>query len=125
MKGIALTTVTQIMADKGGTPEQRLDLQVQITKNSSELITRGMLLLDNTIDQEAQLLLLLNQGDLKEDPLLGTNMLTYIRSSATKSDILSVIKVQFKRAGLNFDDYKNRMTMILNKSTNEENITVN
>ncbi|MDR3704281.1 MAG: hypothetical protein P4L28_00020 [Paludibacteraceae bacterium] len=122
MKGIALTTLEQKMADN--TTESRLDLQVQVTTVGG-LITRGIVMLDNTIDQEASLLLQLNQGDLKEDPLLGPNMLKYIRSNATKSEILSAIKIQFNRADLNFDDFKNRMTMMLNKSTNEEDITVN
>jgi hypothetical protein len=123
MKGIALTTLAQTMAD-GITIENRLDLQVQ-TKRVNGLITKGIFISDNTLDQDASLLLQLNQGDLKEDPLLGPNMLKYIRSNATKSEILSAIKIQFNRADLNFEDFKDRMTMMLNKSTNEEDITVN
>lgn len=125
MKGIALTTLTTTLTIDGKDVEKDyLDIDIQVAKDKNKQISRGLVLIDDSIDQEATLLLQLNQGDLKEDPLMGCNLVRYIQSNATKSEILRTMKIQFKRAELNFDDFKNRMTLLLNQSTNKETITV-
>ena len=63
-----------------------------------------------SIDQDAIIVLKLHQGELKHDPLIGPGLTRFIRGKYDASQIDSVLRRHFTRAGLDFDDYKNRIT---------------
>lgn len=95
-KGILLTT--------------DFDIAVQTLRNADGKIVRGVLV-GNTTDQNAILVLKLHQGDLKEDPLLGVGLTKYMRGKLDRSQIESRIRVHFTRAGIDYDDYKERLNI--------------
>lgn len=95
---------------KGILLTDEFDLAVQPVRNASGKIVRGVLV-GNTIDQDAVMVLKLHQGNLKEDPLLGVGLTKYIRGKLDISQIESRIRVHFTRAGLDYDDYKERIKL--------------
>lgn len=72
------------------------------------LITSGMVV-GECIDQEVTVVLNLRPGDLKEDPLLGPGLTRFIRGKYNQSEIEMVIRQHFTRAGIDYEDYKNRL----------------
>ena len=56
----------------------------------------------DTLIQNAATVLELNQGELKEDPVLGANLIRYIRSQADKRAIEKQMKIHLKRAGIDY-----------------------
>lgn len=53
----------------------------------------------DTLIQNAATVLELNQGELKEDPVLGANLIRYIRSKADKTAIEKQMKIQPETRG--------------------------
>lgn len=62
------------------------------------------LVIDDTLIQNAAIVLELNQGELKADPILGPNLLRFIRSHADKATIEKQVKLHLKRVGINYDE---------------------
>ena len=58
----------------------------------------------DTLIQNAATVLELNQGELKEDPVLGANLIRYIRSQADKRAIEKQMKIHLKRAGIDYSE---------------------
>ena len=53
----------------------------------------------------------LNQGELKEDPVLGANLIRYIRSKANKTVIEKQMKVHLKRAGIDYSELVDKINI--------------
>lgn len=66
----------------------------------------GMVIGD-TVIQNAAIVLEMNQGELKEDPILGPNLLRFIRSHADKAAIEKQVKIHLGRVGINYEELKN------------------
>jgi len=79
-------------------------------RDSSGKITGGLVIGD-TILQDTAIVLGLNQGELKEDPLLGPNLTALIRSKADKVKIERAIKVHLERAGIDYQQVKNSISL--------------
>lgn len=87
---------------------------IQLGKNGDiDIIPRsingkltGMVINDTQI-QDAAVVLDLNQGELKEDPILGPNLLRFIRSHGDKAMIEKQIKIHLARIGINYEELKN------------------
>lgn len=94
---------------KGILLTQDFDLAIRPVRNVGK-ITRGLFVGDTTA-QDAIMVLKLHQGDLKEDPLLGVGLTKYMRGKLDRSQIESRIRVHFTRAGLDYDDYKERLKL--------------
>jgi len=84
------------------------ELAINVIRDSNGMILSGMTV-GSSIDQDAVIVLNLHQGDLKEDPLLGPGLTKFIRGKYDKSQIDNVIKQHFTRAGIDYDDYKDRI----------------
>lgn len=95
-KGILLTT--------------DFDLAINVVKDDAGKITQGFVV-GETIDQDAIMVLKLHQGSLKQDPLLGAGLTKYMRSKLDRAQIESRIRWHFTRAGLDYDDYKERLKL--------------
>jgi hypothetical protein len=100
MKGILLDT------------EYHLMLRPQL--NADGKIGSGLVVGDNT-DQCAALVLEMSQGELKEDPLLGAGLTKFIRGKFSSSDVDQRIRQHLTRAGINYNEYKNRLITSVNK----------
>lgn len=89
------------------------DLAVSPVRDGSGLITRGIVVGENT-DQCAALVLSMAQGDLKEDPLLGCGLTQFVRGRYSSSKIEKRIRAHFNRAGINYDDYSSKLSISIN-----------
>ncbi|MBS2099193.1 hypothetical protein [Carboxylicivirga linearis] len=84
------------------------ELMIRPKLDSSGKILSGLVVGDST-DQCAALVLEMSQGELKEDPLLGPGLTKFIRSKYTPSQIDQRIRSHFTRAGINYEEYKDRI----------------
>ena len=92
-----------ILIDKG------YELMIRPKLDSSGKIVSGLVIGNNT-DQCAALVLQMSQGELKEDPLLGVGLTKYIRGKFSQSQVDQRIRSHFTRAGINYEEYKGRMS---------------
>ncbi len=86
------------------------ELVVIPRRDTSGKITGG-LVIGNTILQDTAIVLGMNQGELKEDPVLGPKLLPLIRSKADKVKIEQAIKVHLERAGIDYQQVKNSIVL--------------
>jgi len=101
---------------KGILTNSDFELQVNVRRGSDGLITGGLVVGDNT-DQCAAIALKMQQGELKEDPLIGAGLTRYIRGKYNQSEIDQRIRQHLTRAGINYQSYKQRISLTIN--TNE------
>ncbi len=97
---------------KGILIDTDFNLQVNAKRNNSGIIAGGLLVGDNT-DQCAALSLSMQQGELKEDPLLGAGLSQFVRSKYSPSQIDQRIRQHLTRAGINYQDFKQRISLII------------
>ncbi len=96
------------MKHKGILLTDDFDLAIQPVRDAQGKIVSGLVVGD-TIDQNAIMILKLHQGNLKADPLIGVGLTKYMRGKLDRSQIESRMRVHFTRAGLDYDNYKNRL----------------
>lgn len=94
---------------KGVLIDTNYDLIINVRRNSTGMITGGLVVGDNT-DQSAALILGMSQGELKEDPLLGAGLTKFIRGKYSKSQVEMKIRQHLTRAGINYNEYKEQFT---------------
>lgn len=97
---------------KGILLDTDFNLQINVRK-SDGLISGGLLIGDNT-DQCAAITLKMQQGELKEDPLLGAGLTRFIRGKYSQSQIDQRIRQHLTRAGINYQNYKQRISQTIN-----------
>ena len=69
--------------------------------------------INDTIIQDSAILLSMNQGEYKEDPALGPNLIRFIRAKANKAKMEKVIQIHLKRAGIDYDRLKSNLNIHL------------
>lgn len=91
------------------------DFSLKILKQVQDdgLIASGLMIGDNT-DQCAAIALQMQQGELKEDPLLGAALTRFIRGKYSQSEIDQRIRQHLTRAGINYQAYKQRISLTIN-----------
>lgn len=95
--------------------DTNFDLLITPKRLSSGLIDTGFSI-GSSIDQEAAIVLKMNQGELKEDPLLGPSLTKFMRGGYSAMAIEHRIRQHLTRAGIDYDSYKDRIsTTIKNK----------
>ncbi len=94
---------------KGMLIDTNYDLVITAKRNGAGLITGGFVVGDNT-DQIAAITLGMQQGELKEDPLLGAGLTHFIRGKYNKSQIEQRTRQHLTRAGINYQEYKQRIS---------------
>lgn len=67
--------------------------------------------------QDAFMVLSMNQGDLKEDPLAGVNLVRMIRGRENKEKIRKTIEIGLERVGIKFDEIKSEFETIVNNKS--------
>jgi hypothetical protein len=75
-------------------------------------VINGTLKFGDTTLQEVGLLLSLNQGELKTDPILGPNLVEKIRSNASRMSLQTIIKKHLKRDNKDFDEVKDYLQIL-------------
>ncbi|PIV17481.1 MAG: hypothetical protein COS42_04575 [Flavobacteriales bacterium CG03_land_8_20_14_0_80_35_15] len=74
-------------------------------------IANGDFAIGDSIDQEVGLILRMNKGELKEDPLLGTDLIRLINSNTSELEVKQLVKVQLARDGKSYDELKERIKL--------------
>lgn len=64
--------------------------------------------------QEVEILLQLNQGSLKSDPLCGMNMFHYIKGKGSRIELEKNLKIQLRRDGKDYEAIKKHLKLIYN-----------
>jgi hypothetical protein len=90
------------------------DLEINVQRDSNGLITSGLVIGERKI-QDAYVVLNINQGELKEDPIAGANLLRYIRGKEDRFKIKTVIETSLRRVGVELDDIKQEIVVLINK----------
>ncbi len=84
---------------------------ILLDKSGDIQVTAGGMVVGDSTLQNAKLVLELNQGEVKEDPLLGPSLTRYIRGKYSEEKILRQIKIHFQRAGIDYDALKNSINI--------------
>jgi len=79
--------------------------------NDDLLFKDGELEIGESLTQEVGIIARLNQGELKEDPLLGPNLITLMNSNASKAKIKQRMKLHLARDGKNYNDFRDLLTL--------------
>lgn len=79
-------------------------------------IINGDFVIGESLTQDVGLILRLNQGELKSDPLLGANITTLINSNVDQQALETKVKLHLQRDGKDYADIKKYIT--LNTQTN-------
>ena len=99
---------TGILLDKND------DLQINVQK-SGDMITGGLTIGSRKM-QDAYIVLNLTQGELKEDPICGANLVVMLRSRENKEKILKTIEISLERVGIRLDEIKDQFQTVINRS---------
>jgi hypothetical protein len=87
---------------------------ILLDENNDLKIVNGKLQLGNTLMQEVAIILQMNQGELKIDPLIGANLIVKMRGIENKHKIESLIDSQLELDGKNYDEIKDLITQKIN-----------
>jgi hypothetical protein len=99
---------------KGILLDENGDLLVKVTHGSDGKITGGITIGDNAV-QCAGIVLQMNQGELKEDPIIGANLFRNIRGKLNRDKLKIKIETALTRANINIEDVKNEIQLFINK----------
>ncbi len=89
-------------------------LMIKPKRDANGLITSGVVIGDIT-DQCAALALQCSPGDIKEDILLGAGLTKFIRGKYNKTQVEQRMRQHLTRAGINYNEYKDRLSTTINK----------
>lgn len=79
---------------------------ILLDENDDLAIVNGDFVLGESTVQELGIILRLNQGELKSDPLLGPGLAKMIRSVGNKLKYISKIKLHLARDGKDYEKLK-------------------
>lgn len=88
---------------------------IVLTGDGDLTVTNGHLQIGDTLLQDASLILGLTQGDLKEDPLCGANLMRHIRGKADRTQVDRTVKIQLQRAGIDYEEVKEKLILKINE----------
>ena len=74
-------------------------------------IENGDFVVDNSLDQEVDIIIRLSQGDLKEDPILGPNLMQLIHGNVSRAELRQRIKQHLARDRKSYGDLKERINL--------------
>jgi hypothetical protein len=99
-----------ILLDKDG------DFLIKTKQGSDGRLISGMIIGNNAV-QCAGFVLQMNQGELKEDPIIGANLFREIRGKLNREKISDKIETSLIRANINIEEVRREMQVSINKNT--------
>lgn len=99
---------------KGILLTENFDIDIRPVRDANGLILSGVVVGDS-VDQDAVLIITSQNGDIKEDPLLGVGLTKFIRSKYNSSEIESRIRLHLTRAGIDYVPFKERLMFRINQ----------
>jgi len=76
----------------------------------------GLVAGDNAV-QCAGLVLQMNQGELKEDPIVGANLLRNMRGKLNRDKLKNQVETAIIRANIRIEDVKNELEILINRQS--------
>jgi LEA14-like dessication related protein len=101
---------------KGILLNEENDLLINVRRVADGKITGGLVIGNNAV-QCAGLVLQMNQGELKADPIIGANLLRNMRGSLNRDRLKNQIKIALTRANIRIEDVKNELDILINGQT--------
>jgi hypothetical protein len=93
------------------------DLLIRIRRGTDGKITGGFLVGDNAV-QCAGIVLQMNQGEWKAEPVVGANLLRNIRGKLNRDKLKHQIETALLRANIRMDDVAGELAIMINKQLN-------
>jgi hypothetical protein len=79
---------------------------IMLTPDNDLQILNGDFVIGESLMQEVGIILQMNQGELKSDPLIGANLIVKMRGVENKYKIESLIDAQLELDGKDYDTIK-------------------
>jgi len=89
-----------------------MNLDVIHTTEDDLMIQNGDFVIGESIQQEVGIILRLNAGELKEDPVLGPGLIRMIKGKKDNELIRQMAKLHLERDNKNFDKLKQYIKII-------------
>ena len=99
---------------KGILLDENGGLLIKPRRGADGKITGGLVVGDNAV-QCAGLVLQMSQGELKEDPIIGANLVRSMRGKIDRDKLKYEIETAITRAGIRIEDVKNEINILINK----------
>lgn len=84
---------------------------VLLNDNDELIIRDGDFVIGDSETQEVSLILRMNPGELKEDPLLGPGLIRLIHSNATQADVQRKARLHLERDGKDYERIKQQIQL--------------
>lgn len=81
-------------------------IDIKLNENEDLTNANGDFVMGESLDQDVAIIIKLNQGDFKSDPILGAGLFRLINSNATAAEIKAKIKLHLERDGKNYEEIK-------------------
>jgi len=78
-------------------------------------IINGDFATGESLTQDVSLILRLNQGELKEDPVLGPGLIRQINGTANKQKLKGLMRLHLERDGKSWDDLNDLINTTIKK----------
>jgi hypothetical protein len=88
--------------------DENNNLLIRVTHRADGKITGGLVIGDNAV-QCAGLVLQMNQGELKEDPVIGANLFLEMRGKLNRDRLKNKIETALTRANIRIEDVKGEL----------------
>ncbi|MGY0426005.1 MAG: hypothetical protein ACWIPI_04130 [Polaribacter sp.] len=93
-----------------------MEQDIVLDDNDDLIIEDGDFKIGDSLTQDVGIILRLNQGELKSDPLLGASIIRLINSSVDDDELQTRIKLHLQRDGKDYEDIKKYITLNTNRS---------
>lgn len=91
-----------------------------LTTDGDLNVINHKIVLSDTLLQDAGVVLQLKQGEWKEDPLLGPNLIRLLRGKQSRNEIERLVKIHLSRAGIGYENVKDKLNMTINGNENKQ-----
>jgi len=79
---------------------------IVLDENDNLTIANGDFVIDESVLQEVGIILRLNSGELKSDPVLAPNLIQLVNSASNNQEFEERVRLFLKRDNKNYDDIK-------------------
>ncbi|WP_438710867.1 hypothetical protein ACSTS3_19710 [Aquimarina muelleri] len=93
-----------------------MEQDIVLDDNDDLIIEDGDFKLGESLTQDVGIILRLNQGELKSDPLLGASIIRLVNSSIDDDELQTRIKLHLQRDGKDYEDIKKYITLNTRRS---------
>ena len=82
------------------------ETDILLDENDDIIIVDGDFVIDESVLQEVGIILRLNSGDLKSDPVLAPNLIQLVNSKENSQEFEDRVRIHLKRDNKNYNEIK-------------------